>query len=93
MGQGVKSNLSWVNIWLRRLAVQQSGRLTREFLDRSLAGTTDCLVGRHVNSLNSNSVVDWLERHQHADGGAVGVGDDASIAVVADRLRVDLRDH
>ena len=34
-----------------------------------------------------------LQRHQHLDGRAVGVGDDAVRAVLRDGLRVDLGHH
>ena len=67
------------------------GGLARQLAHPFLAGTGDGLVGRHVDATDAYLVVQGLERHQHLDGGAVGVGDDVAVAKIGQRVRVHFR--
>ena len=51
------------------------------------------MIGRDVDALDPDRIVNWLERDQQLDCRAVRIGDDAARAVAANRVRVDLRHH
>ena len=55
--------------------------LLDEFVHRGCSGTRGCLVGSDMHAANRRQVVDWFERDNHLDGGAVGVGDDSAGSV------------
>ena len=72
-------------------AVQQFGRLARQFLDRLLAGAGYRLVGTDINPFNTCGIMQGLQCHQHLNGGAVRVRNDAMCPVGGDCMGIDLR--
>ena len=65
--------------------------LVVELLHGGSARSGSRLVGRHDHALDARQVVERLERHDHLDRGAVGVGDDAGVPIEV--ARVDLGNH
>jgi len=49
------------------------------------------LIGRYDHPLDPREIVQWLQRHDHLDCRAIGVGDDAALCVLRNRMRIDLR--
>ena len=60
--------------------VEQVAGLAFQFFQALLAGTGHGLIGGDHHAADAHGVMDGLEGHQHLDGGAVGVGDDALMA-------------
>ena len=58
-----------------------------------LAGAGDRLVGGNDNAFDLEFIVQWLQRHNQLNGGAVRVGDDVALGEFFDRLRIYLRHH
>ena len=54
--------------------------LREQLVHRLLAGARDRLVGRDHDALDPRHVVQRLQRHDHLDGRAVRIGDDALLA-------------
>ena len=93
VGNGVKGNLLGIHLALRRLTVQKARRLPRQLFNGRFAGTGYRLVRGHVNALDTHGIVDRLQGHQHLDRGAIGVGDNALLVEIGDRMGVDFRDN
>ena len=73
------------------LAVQVLARLLVKLVHRLEARTTCGLVGAHDDALDATrEIVERLERDDHLDGRAIGIGDDARMPLEV--LRVDLGD-
>ena len=70
------------NFRARRLVGDEDALgLVVELVDAFLAGARDRLVGRDDDALDRRLVVERLQGHHHLRGRAVGVGDDAALAV------------
>ena len=64
--------------------------LIEQLVHRGATGARDRLVGGDHDPFDAGQIVQWLQRHDHLDRRAVRVGDDAALAVMRDRLRIDL---
>src|ERR1019366_753791 len=60
---------------------------------QAVSGTGHRLISRHIDTRDAYRVLDRLEYHQHLDGRAVRIGDDAAIFVLRDGVRIHLRHH
>ena len=67
--------------------------LVEELVHRLAAGAGDRLIGRDDDALDAREIVQRLQRHHHLDGRAIGIGDDAALLELPDRLRIDLGHH
>ncbi len=93
MGQAVEGDLVGINLVRHGLAGGVVEHLLLEFLDGLGAGARNRLIGGNHDALDPHLVMDGLQGHQHLDGGAVGVGDDAALLVLGDGVGVDLGHH
>ena len=51
--------------------------LVSELVDALLAGARNSLVGGNNDTFNASEVIERLKSHNHDNGGAVGIGDNA----------------
>ena len=81
VGHDIEGDLLRRTNGLHGLRVQQLGSLRRQCFHGAPARAGHRLVGRHVDAGDADSIVDRLQRHDHLDRGAVGVGNDVAPAV------------
>ena len=74
----------------RRLFADVGRGLLVQFMQALLTGPRDRLVGADDHSPDPEGVVQGFQGHDHLDGRAIGVGDDA--LVLGDVVRIDLGD-
>src|SRR3569833_986797 len=74
-------------------AAQQRDGLLDELLDSLTPGAGYRLVSGHVDALDSDGVVNGLERYHELNGRAVGIRDDIAVFVRGDGVRIDFRDN
>ena len=74
----------------RVIDVDRAG-LVEQFVHRGAPGAGHRLIGGDDHPLDPGDVVQRLQRDDHLDCRAVRVGDDVSLLVLPDRLRIDLR--
>ena len=67
--------------YLHLVAVECLARLGEQFVHGYGSGTAGGLIGRHADAADVAQLFDGLQSHDHDDGGAIGVGDDAARAV------------
>ena len=91
--QDIESNLLRVNLTFNIFCIQQVGCLFGKLFNSLLTRPGDRLIGADVDALDTNSIIDRLQRHQHLDSGTVGVGDDAVFLIVGNFFRIDLGHH
>ena len=75
------------------LLIEQRAGLRGQFINRFLAGAGHGLVCRDVDARDAHRILDRLQSNQHLDGRAVWVGDDATVLVLRDGMRVHFRHH
>ncbi len=75
--QAVKRDLARENFRFDRLAVQERSGLSGQFPDRRLAASGYCLPDAHLDTPDTDCVVEGLDGSQHLDGGGIGAGDNA----------------
>ena len=51
--------------------------LVSELVDSLLASSGNSLVGGNNDTFNASQVIERLQSHNHDNGGAVGIGDNA----------------
>ena len=89
-GNGVEGDLLGEFLARDRLVVVDGAGLLEQLVHGVLARVRDGLIGRDHDALDRRQIMQRLERHDHLDGRAVGIGDDVALAKVGDGMRVDL---
>src|SRR5215208_2246517 len=73
----IEGDLMRVDARMSSLSVQHLTRLLHELIDRGSTGAGNRLICVHYDAANRIYAVNRRQRHDHLDGGAVGIGNDA----------------
>ena len=90
MRDGVECDLLGVALDLQRTAIQQHASFVALILQPHSSRAGHGLIGADVDALNTNGVVDRLQRNKHLNGRAIRIRDDARDCIVGNRLGIDL---
>ena len=89
--QHVEGDAVGIHLVFRVAGVEKVAHLAFQFLNAFLARAGHGLIGGNHHAFDVCRVVQGLERHNHLDGGTIGIGDDA--LMLFQGLRIDFRHH
>ena len=85
----VERDLMLEGFRMDRFTVKDLTRLLGQLADACFASATDSLIGADDDAIDTRFFVEWIERADHEDGGAVWIGDEP--LVILRCLTVDFR--